>query len=277
MGSTSETYENGTNVVVYVANENAHIGSQQQQHHYHSHSIVSAHLHTTSDNENVYNVCPEYGSSAVTVTNYETETIVAEKNPSSFDICRQNVGDSCAINGDSNMRDDTSFASYNGDESDKLLINNPCYAGNGPNVEPVPVLAPVASFVSEKLNESTAAAANFAAISETSYARSDSARSADSVTSACSSLSSSSAGGKSKVVPPSENFAANVSANTNANCATDGGNNFNSNQGSDTFPSYRIVPASSKESGSSSFQKPNVSVPYGWKRLLSNGSVIYIR
>lgn len=250
MGSTSETYENGTNVVVYVANENAHLQSQQQQRHqYHSHNIGSSSLHAANNNESVYNICPEYGSSAVTVADYEADPVVATpaKSPSSssplFDISDQNDSDSCTING-SSMRDNTNFASYNGSESDKLVIgsHNSCYPGSGSVSQPATVATITAPFANEKLDDPSAV--NFVATPETSYVRSESVRSVDSATSGCSSLSSSSVGNSKQSV---------------------------------AFPSYRVVPLPDKETSTSSFQKQSVSVPFGWKRLLNNGSIIYIR
>ncbi|KAK7584309.1 hypothetical protein V9T40_005272 [Parthenolecanium corni] len=133
--------------------------------------------------------------------------------------------------------------------------------------------------------------------------RSESARSVDSVNSVSSSLSCSSSnaptpsptavatsGGKHFSV---ENFAV---ANNPSGCATDGATAAgfaNAAKQSAAFSSsaapYRLVSVPFKEingnnaaaaaaaATAAAFQKPAVSVPLGWKRILNNGSVIYIR
>lgn len=254
MGSTSETYENGTNIVVYVANENAHIHSHQ--HHYHSHNIVSGNVHSINDNDAVYNVCSEYGPSSVTVTNYEIASsptltpiaATAAEKSAPFDISDQNDNhDNCAINGGS-MHDSNNLDSYNYD--------NPYSASGHAHAEP-------AIFVNEKLNDQTV---NFVSAQE-AFVRCESVRSVDSVTSGCSSLSSSSVGN-------SKNLSNESFAVTTATCASSDVN-FTAKD-SVTFPSYPVIPFPNKDTGST-FQKPTVSIPFGWKRLLSNGSIIYIR
>lgn len=248
MGSTSETYENGTNVVVYVANENAHI--QSRQHQYHSHNIVSSNLHASNDNETVYNVCAEYRPPSVTFTGYDTITV--NKSSQSLDIREQQDGrDDCTISGDY-MRDNNEFANYNGDDSEKLAVINNCRTG----------LRNIEHYV-EKFTDSTV---NLVPNAD-GFVRSESVRSVDSVASNCSSLSSSSVGNLSKV--PAENFANYV---VNADCASDAISGQTVG-----FSSFRVVPFLSKETAPRAFQKAAVSAPFGWKRLLSNGSVIYIR
>lgn len=349
MGSTSEAYENGTNVVVYVANEHARLQAQQlqhqnpsaqlqlqpslqlqppaqlqfaqqpaqQYHRYHGSAqiVTTSAAHSSDDSEppspSVYKAHPYVAGAAPTTSVNATAPVVYEvadaaKGGAFFDAASHEDGAShhgCSMNGAAPGYEGAMACDNGSNASAAFAYRGSAQAGATGS-------QPTTLYANDKLAESNASGAHFVAsaplvagaVPEATAPfappRSESARSVDSVNSVSSTLSCSSnaptpsptaAGGKHL---STENFA------NPAGCAADGAPAANfpnaaakpnvAFSGSATAP-YRLVSVPFKDIGANNaaaaaaaataaaFQKPAVSVPLGWKRILNNGSVIYIR
>ncbi len=243
MGSTSETYENETNLVVYVANENAPHLQPHQRHCQSQSHIVCENVRPIDVEDRAiahYDICSGHEPSAVAPA--PSYNITSQKAAVLFDTSNQNDNrDNCAING-KNICSSGNANAFGGEN---------CYTANVGSVV----------FVNEKPNDPVVSFTN-----QETYVRSESVRSVDSVASSCSSLSSSSIGGNSKSLNH-ENFSASVNS-PNEGLFT--------GKPTVAFPPYRVFPYLAKDM-SNAFEKSAVSVPLGWKRMLNNGAVIYIR
>lgn len=318
MGSTSEPYQNGTNVqnvVVYVANED--VQSIQQQR-YLPDTVSSTHIFISNNNDRlVYSNCTQYRPSSVTFINDNISVKGIIKPQLLHNVNFNNVYNISPQNGSQNSNVFINSKMYGSAQHIKQDIQSDDgklqQFANQENITEDFCAKNPSSFqqieTSNNDQSFTNKANDIANPSELTVVaglipRSDSVRSVDSVNSGCSSLSSldgtnecvtDSVGNNNKEIRSlllSENNYVRVNPPNVLNTAVKkippikrvpfvpksrtthsvSGNRLNKNNICNSAESDKKISPVRENSPVTS-----ISVPLGWKRLLSNGFVIYVR